>query len=127
MSKKIKIDERVLSTLVKEVIKTNKRVKDLSERLEYNKEQLLIPDLEAEYELSLKTTNPNEKRKFQNLKAKVKIKNVGDLCRKCSVPVITKVPKNRPLKPNQTYYFEYYLFCPECKTIYHVEEAKTFV
>jgi len=53
-----------------------------------------------------------------------KIKAEGDLCRKCSTPLIKKIPKRKKLKPNQTYYFEYYLICPNCKTTYNVEAAK---
>ncbi len=58
-----------------------------------------------------------------------KIKNEGDLCRKCNTPVILKKPEKKKLKPNQTYYFEYYLLCPNqsCKTMYMVEEAKRIV
>jgi ribonuclease HI len=38
--------------------------------------------------------------------------------------VIKKQTKKKEVKPGQTYYFEYYLFCPGCKTMYMVEEAK---
>lgn len=58
-------------------------------------------------------------------KPKIKIQNEGDLCRKCGEPVIKRIPsKSRKIKPNQTYYFEYYLYCPSCKNMYLVEEAK---
>lgn len=61
-------------------------------------------------------------------KSKIKIQNEGDLCRNCGVAVIKKTPsKSRKIKPNQTYYFEYYLFCPSCKTMYMVEEAKRLI
>lgn len=58
-----------------------------------------------------------------------KIENEGDLCRKCGTPVIIKKPVKQKLKVNQTYYFEYYLLCPNqsCKTMYMVEEAKRIV
>lgn len=52
-----------------------------------------------------------------------KITQVGQPCRKCGSPVVKRVPK-RKKKPNQAYYFEYYLQCPNCETIYMVEEAK---
>lgn len=52
-----------------------------------------------------------------------KIKQEGQPCRKCGTPVIKMVPK-RKLKTGQTYYFEYYLQCPQCQAIYLVEEAK---
>jgi len=46
------------------------------------------------------------------------------VCRKCDVPVVIKRPKKRKVKQNQNYYYEYYLFCPICKTMYMVEDAK---
>jgi len=52
-----------------------------------------------------------------------KIKQEGQLCRKCSTPVVKKVPR-RKKKPGQTYYYEYYLYCPNCNSMYMVEEAK---
>ena len=52
-----------------------------------------------------------------------KITAVGQPCRKCGTPVIKKVPK-RSRKKAQEYYFEYYLFCPTCSTMYMVDEAK---
>jgi len=54
---------------------------------------------------------------------KIKITAEGDPCRKCSTPVIKKIPRTKR-KENQTYYYEYYLYCPDCKTRYLVEEAK---
>ena len=53
---------------------------------------------------------------------KVKITQEGQLCRKCSTPVVKRTPK----KPKQTqaYCYEYYLRCPKCHTMYMVEEAK---
>ncbi|WP_242084209.1 ribonuclease HI [Aestuariivivens sediminis] len=53
-----------------------------------------------------------------------KIEKEGDSCRKCDTPVVKKSPKKRKIKPNQTYYFEYYMLCPNCKAMYMVEEAK---
>lgn len=52
-----------------------------------------------------------------------KITEVGQPCRKCGTPVVKKVPKRKP-KPDQAYYFEYYLQCPECQTMYMVDAAK---
>lgn len=52
-----------------------------------------------------------------------KVTREGQPCRKCSTPVIKKTPRHK-LKPNQAYYYEYYLYCPECHTMYMVEEAK---
>jgi ribonuclease HI len=53
-----------------------------------------------------------------------KVQKEGDLCRKCSTKVIKRNPKKKAAKQGQTYYFEYYLFCPSCKTMYMVEDAK---
>ncbi len=52
-----------------------------------------------------------------------KITNEGQPCRKCGTPVVKKIPK-RKLKADQAYYFDYYLECPNCRTMYMVEEAK---
>ena len=57
----------------------------------------------------------------------IKISTAGDPCSKCSTPVIYRPTKKKVLKPNQTYYFEYFFLCPKCKTVYMVEEAKRFV
>ncbi|WJJ95748.1 ribonuclease HI [Algibacter luteus] len=53
-----------------------------------------------------------------------KIEKEGDLCRKCNTPTIKKSPKKRKIKQNQSYYFEYYLYCPNCKQMYFIEDAK---
>jgi len=52
-----------------------------------------------------------------------KITREDQPCRKCGTPVVKKVPK-RSHREGQEYYFEYYLFCPNCRTTYMVEEAK---
>jgi len=52
-----------------------------------------------------------------------KITREGQPCRKCGTPVVKKSPK-RKSRPDQAYYYEYYLQCPQCKSIYMVEEAK---
>ena len=54
---------------------------------------------------------------------KGKIERVGQPCRKCGCAVEKREPK-RQLKPGQSYYYEYYLACPGCRTIYMVEAAK---
>jgi ribonuclease HI len=48
----------------------------------------------------------------------------GEPCRKCSTPV---VKRNGRRKPGRDYYYEFHLFCPTCKTAYHIEGAKRFV
>lgn len=56
-----------------------------------------------------------------------KIKQAGDLCRKCSTPVILKKPINKKKKEHQTFYYEYYLSCPQCNTMYFLDDAKIYV
>lgn len=60
-------------------------------------------------------------------KSKIKILKEGDFCRNCGVPVIKKSPSKRKIKPNQEYYYEYYLYCPSCKNMYMIDEAKRFI
>lgn len=55
---------------------------------------------------------------------KNKVTTEGDACRKCGTNVVKKPTKKKVTKPGQTYYYEYYLSCPKCKTIYLLEEAK---
>ncbi len=54
-----------------------------------------------------------------------KITREGQPCRKCGTPVVKRIPK-RKREPDQQYYFEYYLSCPNCGTMYLVEDAKRF-
>ncbi len=60
-----------------------------------------------------------------NLFPKGKITQEGEPCRKCFTPVIRKIPFHKS-KQNQSYYYEYYLVCPKCQTIYFLEEAKRY-
>lgn len=53
----------------------------------------------------------------------LKITKEGQPCRKCGTPVVKRRPSQKP-KADQQYAYDYYLFCPQCKTIYLVEEAK---
>ncbi len=65
--------------------------------------------------------------KTTNTKASGKIKNEGDLCRHCNTPVVKRFTKDKIPKPNQSYFFEYYMYCPQCKKMYMVEEAKKYI
>ena len=49
---------------------------------------------------------------------------IGQPCRKCETPVVKEVPKKKTVKPSQTYYYAWYLYCPGCKAMYMVDEAK---
>jgi ribonuclease HI len=79
------------------------------------------------YEINTITTSQIKKSSFQYPKTNIKIKKEGEACRKCNTAVIFKPTKKKELKPGQTYYFEYYLLCPKCKTMYMVEEAKRYL
>lgn len=46
----------------------------------------------------------------------------GSPCRKCNTPLERRIPKKR--KPDAAYYYEWYLLCPGCGTMYMVEAAK---
>ena len=73
----------------------------------------LNPDLTAPPQTDRQPViNPNQK-----------VTSEGQPCRKCGQPVI----KRQPRKPRgQSYTYAYYLYCPQCRTIYMVEAAKRF-
>ena len=48
----------------------------------------------------------------------------GQPCTKCQTPVEKRKTKQKRIRPDQTYYFDWYLYCQNCKTLYMVEEAK---
>lgn len=52
------------------------------------------------------------------------IKHAGEACRKCFTPVVRREPKHKRFKPDQWYYFKWYLVCPTCGVMYMVDEAK---
>ena len=52
-----------------------------------------------------------------------KVVRAGQACRKCGAAVEKRIP-SRKVKPGQRYYYEYYLQCPKCGTIYLVDDAK---
>lgn len=60
-------------------------------------------------------------------KHKDKMTFEGQPCRNCGTPVVKRVPKKGSVKEGQSYYFSWYLFCPGCKNMYMVEEAKVHV
>lgn len=49
---------------------------------------------------------------------------VGQPCRKCETPVIHKDSRKKELKDGQSYGYKWYLYCPKCRTMYFVEEAR---
>lgn len=50
-----------------------------------------------------------------------RLKQEGEPCWKCSTPVVKQ--KSKP-KAGRDYYYEFYLWCPQCGANYEVEEAK---
>ena len=52
-----------------------------------------------------------------------KVTRAGQPCRKCGTAVVKQTP-TRKVKPGQAHYYAWYLICPNCKTIYLVDEAK---
>lgn len=55
---------------------------------------------------------------------KVKVTEEGQPCWKCETPVEKRIPKKKPTKPNQSYCYDWYLYCPGCRSMYMVEAAK---
>jgi ribonuclease HI len=66
----------------------------------------------------------NEGDYIQNSVKKIKVSEEGDSCRKCGTSVVKKPTKKKVAKPGQTYYYEFFLLCPSCKTMYLLEDAK---
>ncbi len=60
-------------------------------------------------------------------RSKLSHKEPGELCRKCGTAIEKRVPKKQTRKATQAYYYEWYLYCPGCVTMYMVEEAKVFL
>jgi len=54
---------------------------------------------------------------------KEKITEPGQACRKCGWPVEKREPKK---KGKGDYYYEWYLYCPSCRTMYMVDAAKRY-
>lgn len=76
------------------------------------------------YEPKEKTEPTGRSHRTKSSRPKIKIEKEGDLCRNCGIPAIKRTPKKKKRKPDQTYYFEYYLYCTSCRAMYLVEEAK---
>lgn len=66
------------------------------------------------------TTPPAQKTTWK----KTKVSQEWDTCWKCGTAVIKKIPKKKKLKPWQTFYYEYFLYCPWCSTNYMIEAWK---
>ena len=71
-----------------------------------------------------KSNDMNEGDHIQPSARKIKVSEDGAACRKCGTKVVKKQTKKKVAKPGQTYYYEYFLLCPSCKTMYFIEDAK---
>lgn len=73
---------------------------------------------------NLTSDKNGEGQTFQSNFKNMKVIAGGDPCRKCGIAVVKKSTKKKEIKPGQTYYYEYILICPGCKTMYLTDEAK---
>lgn len=101
----------------------NERCDTLSVQAAQRKD--LPTDVVYENERMVQATSPSQLTLKQGSEStnNMKITSEGQACRKCSTPVVKKIPRTKP-QPGQAYRFEYYLYCPQCHTNYMVEEAK---
>lgn len=57
---------------------------------------------------------------------KIKMSKENQPCKKCATPIIRVAPKKKNTK-NKSFYYDWFLTCPNCKTNYFVEEAKVYL
>lgn len=55
---------------------------------------------------------------------KVKMENVGDLCRVCKTPIVLKKSKFNQKKLAKPYYYTAYFYCQKCRRKYMSEKFK---
>lgn len=55
-----------------------------------------------------------------------KMTRPGQPCRKCGTPLEKRIP-SRKMSSKQTHYYEWYLVCPSCGTMYLVDSARRSV
>ena len=67
---------------------------------------------------------PVKKKAHKKSSSNIRHAEPGEACRNCETEIIKRKPKRKKRKPGQSYYYEWYLFCPGCKSIYLVEAAK---
>lgn len=53
-----------------------------------------------------------------------KMKSEGQPCRNCGTAVVKRNPKKRAVKEGQAFTYSWYLYCPGCRNMYMVDEAK---
>jgi ribonuclease HI len=76
---------------------------------------------QARREADLPPDDGYEQREAEE--ANAQITKEGQPCRKCLTPVVKIRNLGKPEKQRR-YFYEYYLYCPNCDTSYQVEEAK---
>jgi hypothetical protein len=59
--------------------------------------------------------------------SKAKMVEAGQPCRSCQTPVVRRTPKRTKQQAKGKYWYAWYLYCPGCKTNYHVEAAREVV
>ncbi|MHB8819081.1 MAG: hypothetical protein ACYC7M_08470, partial [Bellilinea sp.] len=64
-----------------------------------------------------------EKAAVKPAERRGKVVRAGQPCRKCGTPVEKRVP-SRKISARQKHYYAYYLICPNCGTMYLVDEAR---
>jgi ribonuclease HI len=88
------------------------------------KQENLLPDQGYQPHLPPYSDAFNTATSGNHSQTNTKMTEAGQPCRKCQTPVVKQIPRKKSVKPNQTYYFSWYLYCPGCKAMYMVEEAK---
>ena len=104
--------------LATEALKWKKLLEDNWFDWEVKQTNLLDNKKNKEKEL-IKVLNEN----LSTEQKKMKITKNWQACKKCGTPVEKKIPKKKNTK-NKSFYYEYYLSCPWCKTMYMVDDAK---
>ena len=102
-------NERCDELATNEILKKNGQTQDFP--LQNNKQEILKKVLNTWIDSSMKN---------------IKVVREWQKCKKCWTPVVKAIPKKKNTK-NKSYYYRYYLNCPNCKTNYFIEEAKVFM
>lgn len=79
------------------------------------------------HEVEFASRKGRNKKLNQYKKVAYEMKTEGQPCRVCQTPVVKRIPKQKAKRLyKQEYFFEWYLYCPKCRQMYMVEEAKRF-
>ena len=83
-----------------------------------------IPNEEELWKMTNNFLQKKDSLDKKTLDKSIKVLKSWDACRKCWTSVEKKTPKHTSKTKTQNYYYEYYLSCPSCKTMYMVDSAK---